>query len=69
MNDNPFKAPVEPSMTFRDHCAVAAMQGMVTGVVTRGVKLSENSYREIVESAYEVADAMIEARDARRGAQ
>lgn len=69
MNDNPFKAPVEPSMTFRDACAVAAMQGMVTGVVTRGVKLSENSYREIVEAAYEMADDMVRERFKGGGAQ
>lgn len=69
MTDNPFKAPAEPPMTFRDTCAVAAMQAIVTGVVTRGTKMSEAHYKEIVEAAYEMADDMVRERFKGGGAQ
>lgn len=48
-----------PGMTLRDYFAAKAMQAALAGCATRGETVR---YPNIVSIAYELADAMLEAR-------
>jgi hypothetical protein len=50
----------EEGMTLRDYFAAKAMQGVVSGLSTRGEPLS---YKECALFSYELADDMLKARD------
>jgi len=47
-------------MTLRDYFAAKAMQGVVSGLSTRGEPLN---YKECALFSYELADAMLKARE------
>ena len=47
-------------MTLRDYFAAKAMQGALAGCATKGEVIM---YSDLVGLAYEVADAMLKARD------
>jgi hypothetical protein len=53
---NDFIGPIE--INFRDYMAAKAMQGMIDSSIESGVSLEF-----IAESAYRMADAMMEARN------
>ena len=67
MNNPPaFPCPqgVPPSlggMTLRDYFAAKAMQGAISGCAARGEVIM---YSELAGLSYEVADAMLKAREA-----
>ena len=50
----------EEGMTLRDYFAAKAMQGALAGCATKGEVIM---YSDLVGLAYEVADAMLKARD------
>jgi len=50
----------QTGMTLRDYFATHAMQGALAGVATRAEVVR---YSELAGLAYEVADAMMEARE------
>ena len=50
----------QEGMTLRDYFAAKAMQGVVSGLSTRGEPLN---YKECVLFSYELADAMLKARE------
>lgn len=52
--------PAHVGMTLRDYFAAKVMQAAITGMATRSEDLI---YRECAALAYEMADAMLEARD------
>ena len=49
-----------PGMTLRDYFAAKAMQGALAGCATKGEVIM---YSDLVGLAYEVADAMLKARE------
>ena len=51
----------QTGMTLRDYFAAKAMQGALAGIATRAEVVR---YSELAGLAYEVADAMMEAREA-----
>jgi hypothetical protein len=64
---NAFPSPRDPKtgsddkgMSLRDYFAAHAMQGALAGIATRAEVVR---YSELAGLAYEVADAMLEARD------
>jgi hypothetical protein len=50
----------DKGMSLRDYFAAKAMQGALAGIATRAEVVR---YSELAGLAYEVADAMLEARD------
>jgi len=50
----------DKGMSLRDYFAAKAMQGALAGIATRAEVVR---YSELAGLAYEVADAMMEARD------
>jgi hypothetical protein len=48
-------------MTLRDYFAAKAMQGVISGCAARGEVLI---YSELAGLSYDIADAMLEAREA-----
>jgi len=50
----------QKGMTLRDYFAAKAMQGALAGCATKGEVIM---YSDLVGLAYEVADAMLKARD------
>jgi hypothetical protein len=58
VTDDKGSAKIEGGITLRDYFATAAMQAILTGNEGR-----YNNRWELVDDAYKVADAMIEARD------
>lgn len=50
--------PVEPELTLRDYFAACALQGLLTNPVTEKSSLMEDAVM-----AYQLADAMLEARE------
>jgi hypothetical protein len=51
---------LQQGMTLRDYFAAKAMQGVVSGLSTRGEPLN---YKECALFSYELADAMLKARE------
>lgn len=51
-----------PGITLRDHFAGLAMQGFLSGQVAHHGHQSHWQYGDMAAEAYEVADAMLEAR-------
>ena len=54
----------KPTVELRDYFAARAMQGAISGCSTRGEVVM---YSDLAGLSYEVADAMMKARDDRRG--
>ena len=52
--------PYNPGMTLRDYFAAKAMQGAISGIASRA---DEFLYAECAELSYEMADAMLKARE------
>jgi hypothetical protein len=52
--------PGYSGMTLRDYFAAKALQGVITGVETRG---ADYSFIECAELSYDLADAMLKARE------
>jgi hypothetical protein len=57
----------EEGMSLRDYFAAKALQGMLAypGCESRGSHHNNNTPEGVAEMAYEYADAMVKARDAR----
>ena len=53
--------PYNPGMTLRDYFAAKAMQGVMSGCATRGEVFM---YSDLAGLSYEIADAMLKAREA-----
>ena len=66
MNNTNTGGPASPNypsakyMSLRDYFAAKAMQGVVSGLSTRGELLN---YKECALFSYELADAMLKARE------
>ena len=60
MEPNGTIVPHEPGMTLRDYFAAKAMQSVIAGVATRA---DEFIYSECAALSYEMADAMLKARE------
>jgi hypothetical protein len=55
----------EKMPTWRDELAKAAMQGLVSGITAHHGHESHHPCSAIADEAYEMADAMLEARKAK----
>ena len=53
----------QTGMTLRDYFAAKAMQSLLTATAAFGSKIQSPSFEEIPGCAYEMADAMLEARE------
>jgi hypothetical protein len=63
----PTTKPLEnyyPGMTLRDYFAAKAMQGMMTSARYTGIIGVNNYEHSIANQAYQMADAMLKAREA-----
>lgn len=54
---------LEKGMTLRDHFAGLALQGLISGALSGGFDLSDNSASVFSMRAYEFADAMLTERE------
>jgi len=53
----------DSGMPLRDYFAAKAMQSLLTATAAFGSKIQSPSFEEIPGCAYEMADAMLEARE------